>query len=47
MQGPKTGWTEGGTEDLVYCYGLFLGGLIQFLAGMWGEIMDILTLAIE
>ncbi len=43
LQGPKTGWTEDGLEDLVFCYGLLLGGLIQFLAGMWGESKPIST----
>lgn len=36
-QGFNTRWVEKGTNDMVYCHALFLGGLTQLLAGMWGE----------
>ena len=42
IQGSVTKWTEKGTENLVLAYGLLFGGLIQFLAGMWGELYIVL-----
>lgn len=37
LQGFNTKWTEEGTNNWVYAFALFFGGLIQLLAGMWGE----------
>lgn len=37
LQGFNTRWVEKGTNDMVYCHALFLGGLTQLLAGMWGQ----------
>lgn len=35
LQTTYTKWADGGTEEYATAYGLFFGGLAQFVAGMW------------